>query len=443
MNKRRVAVVGSGISGLSVAWSLAKEANVTLFEADERFGGHAHTVDITLDGITHGVDTGFLVYNERTYPELIRLFETLRVRTAKSDMSFSVQSRAEHLEWNGATLNTVFAQRRNVLRPRFWWMLRDILRFNRLATELAENAAEAALQEPIADFLERQGFNDAFRDWYLLPMIGCIWSCPTEQMLQFPIATLIRFCHNHGLIQVNDRPQWYTVVGGSREYVRRMINGIPDARSHTPVKRVRRLEGVPGPRWAVTTGDGESRYDEVVLACHTDQSQALVGDADPALRDWLSQLRYQPNRAVLHTDARLMPRSRRAWAAWNYERAPALSQEQTGICLHYWLNRLQPLPWKTPVFVSLNPAREPDPSTVIREFSYDHPVFDLKAIQAQQRLNEFQGRDGLWLAGAWTRYGFHEDGLMSGLAVVNGMRQAWAHPATAFADGAAALPLAA
>jgi uncharacterized protein len=443
MNKRRVAVVGSGISGLSVAWSLAKEANVTLFEADDRFGGHAHTVDLTLEGITHGVDTGFLVYNERTYPELIRLFETLRVRTAKSDMSFSVQSRAEGLEWNGATLNTVFAQRRNVLRPRFWWMLRDILRFNRLATELAEQGAESALQEPIADFLERQGFNEAFRDWYLLPMIGCIWSCPTEQMLQFPIATLIRFCHNHGLIQVNNRPQWHTVVGGSREYVRRMINGIPDARSHTPVKRVRRLEGVTGPRWAVTTEGGESRYDEVVLACHTDQSQALVGDANPALREWLSQLRYQPNRAVLHTDARLMPRSRRAWAAWNYERAPALSQEQTGVCLHYWLNRLQPLPWKTPVFVSLNPAREPDPATVIREFSYDHPVFDLKAIQAQQRLAEFQGRDGLWLAGAWTRYGFHEDGLMSGLAVVEGLRQAWAQTSPAFTDSAAALPLAA
>jgi predicted NAD/FAD-binding protein len=204
--RRRVAVIGSGIAGLSVAWQLADEADITLYEAGSHFGGHAHTVDLTLDGVTHGVDTGFLVYNERTYPQLIRLFEDLGVRTAPSDMSFSVQAPALGLEWSGSDLNTVFAQRSNLLRPRFWGMLADILRFNRLCTALAEQGEDAVLAQPIGEFLDAQRFGPRFRDGYLLPMIGCIWSCPTEQMLRFPIGTLIRFCHNHGLIQVANRP---------------------------------------------------------------------------------------------------------------------------------------------------------------------------------------------------------------------------------------------
>ncbi|MFM7531219.1 MAG: NAD(P)/FAD-dependent oxidoreductase, partial [Rubrivivax sp.] len=227
--RRRVAVVGSGISGLSVAWSLAAEADVTLYEAGTHFGGHSHTVDLTLEGITHGVDTGFLVFNHRTYPLLRALFEELGVPTAASDMSFSVQHRASGLEWSGSDLNTVFAQRRNLLRPAFLAMLRDILRFNRLATGLAQQGADAQLHEPIGEFLVRHRFGQPFRDWYFLPMIGCIWSCPTDQMLRFPVGTMVRFCHNHGLVQVSDRPQWHTVRGGSREYVRRMLARIADA----------------------------------------------------------------------------------------------------------------------------------------------------------------------------------------------------------------------
>ena len=423
---RRVAVVGSGISGLAAAHALAAEAQVTLFEAAARFGGHSNTVDVTLDGITHGVDTGFLVFNHRTYPNLVRLFDELGVDTAPSEMSFSVQVPDTGLEWSGCNLNTVFAQRSNLLSPRFIGMLRDVLRFNRLATGLALTGGEAELAEPIADFLDRHGFGARFRDWYFLPMIGCIWSCPTEQMLQFPISTLIRFCHNHGLIQVSNRPQWHTVRGGSRNYVDKLLRGIPDARLNSPVHRLRRLPAGDGRGGVMlATDQGEERFDDVVLACHSDQSLALLADALPAERAVLSAIRYHPNRAVLHTDAQLLPKSQRAWAAWNYARASSTGDEQAGVCLHYLINRLQPLPWKQPVVVSLNPdpARPPDPAKVIARIDYSHPVFDLAATRAQQQLPALQGLAGVWFCGAWTRYGFHEDGLMSALDVVDRLRQ--------------------
>jgi len=420
---RRVAVVGSGISGLSAAWSLAPDFQVTLFEAGRHFGGHAHTVDVELGGVVHGVDTGFLVYNDRTYPQLVRLFGALGVQTAESDMSFSVQSRADDLEWSGSSLNTVFAQRRNLLRPAFLAMLQEILRFNRLAMSIAQRQADAEMAEPIGDFLRRHRFGERFRDWYFLPMIGCIWSCPTEQMMRFPVATMIRFCHNHGLIQLSDRPQWRTVRGGSRQYVHRMVSRLADARLGTPVRAVRRIPAARG--WAgvqVFTDKGEERYDDVVLACHTDESLALLADATPEERQWLGAIRYQPNTAVLHTDESVMPRQRLAWAAWNYERADHWQREQAAVCLHYWINRLQPLPWATPVIVSLNPSRAIRPETVLREIEYAHPVFDRAAIDAQARLPEFQGQTHVWFCGAWTRYGFHEDGLMSGLAVADALR---------------------
>ncbi len=430
---RRVAVVGSGIAGLSVAHGLAGKAQVTLFEAGAYFGGHTHTVDITLDGITHGVDTGFLVLNERTYPQLLALFRELNVEIAKSEMSFSVQSpgigSGAALEWSGCNLNTVFAQRRNLLRPGFWRMLADLLRFNKLTTDLATHmkagAGAAALDQPIGAFLAQHGFSSEFRDWYFLPMIGCIWSCPVDQMLQFPIATMIRFCHNHGLLQVANRPQWYTVAGGARRYVEKMLPAIPDARLNTPVRSIERsADG----HVLVKTDDGVERFDEVVMACHSDQSLALLADATPAEAAVLGAIRYHRNRAVLHTDLSLLPKRRLAWAAWNYERAAGGARDATAVCLHYLLNRLQPLPFATPVIVSLNPLTEPRAGTVHGEFDYAHPVFDAAAIAAQQRLPEIQGVGPTWFCGAWTRYGFHEDGLMSGQAVLRGLQAA---PATA------------
>lgn len=416
-----VAVIGSGISGLAAAWSLAAHgsgARVTLFEAGSYFGGHTHTVDISLQGRTHGVDTGFLVFNERTYPELIRLFGELQVDTAASDMSFSVQVPDAGLEWSGSDLNTVFAQRRNLTRPAFLRMLADILRFNRLATGVAQRNEEAALVQPVGDFLTVHRFGSEFRDWYFLPMIGSIWSCPTDQMLQFPVATMIRFCHNHGLIQVMNRPQWYTVVGGARNYVQKMLPRVADTRLNTPVRAVRRL----GPEHQATsvqvlTDHGSEYFDAVVFACHSDQALALLGkDATPTERAVLGAIRYHRNRALLHTDTGVLPQRRLAWAAWNYEHAASSSREQSAVCLHYLLNRLQPLPFSQPVLVSLNPAREPRADTVLGEYDYSHPVFDLAAIAAQRRLGDIQGRRNSWFCGAWTGYGFHEDGLKSGLA---------------------------
>ncbi|AME23609.1 MULTISPECIES: NAD(P)/FAD-dependent oxidoreductase [Burkholderiaceae] len=409
----KVAVIGAGISGLSCAYRLAKSQagiDVTLFEANGYFGGHTNTVDVTLDGVTHGVDTGFLVFNHRTYPNLVKLFQELDVPTTATDMSFSVAVTDKHLEWAGSDLNTVFTQRRNLLRPAFLRMLADILRFNRTTTAMALAGKDVELAEPVSRFIEREKYSVAFRDWYLLPMIGAIWSCSTTQMMAFPIGTLIRFCHNHGLLQVNDRPQWHTVNGGAREYVRRMLPAIGDAHAGLPVTSVKR--GAFGVE--VESTRGIEHFDHVVLACHSDQALALLADPSNDETVTLGAIGYAPNRAVLHTDASLLP-AERAWSAWNYESRTGELGAEPQLCVHYLINKLQPLPFKTPVIVSLNPVREPRPETVLREFAYSHPVFDQAAVQAQRVMPSIQGARNTWFAGAWTGYGFHEDGLKSGL----------------------------
>ena len=420
----KVAIVGSGISGLAAAHRLSGNAAITLFEADARFGGHAHTVDISLPGangdIRHGVDTGFLVFNERTYPGLIQLFAELGVETVKSDMSFSVQvgqaKRERQLEWSGSSLNTVFAQRSNLLRPRFLGMLSDLLRFNALTARIAASGTEGALEQPLAEFLREHRFGDAFRDWYFLPMMACIWSCPTEQMLQFPVATMIRFCHNHGLNQISQRPQWWTVRGGSRTYVDKIVAGIGDRRSRTPVRWIAPdADGV-----ALGHDGGVEHFDRVIVATHSDQALALLRSPTTTQRKVLGAIRYQANRAVLHTDSSVLPGRRAAWAAWNYQRAaPSDTGNGAGpqVCLHYLINRLQPLPWAQPVVVSLNPLRDIAPRQVMGDFAYAHPVFDLAAISAQRELAKLHGESGIYFCGAWTGYGFHEDGLQSGEAV--------------------------
>ncbi|MDR7150024.1 putative NAD/FAD-binding protein [Hydrogenophaga palleronii] len=430
----RVAIIGSGIAGLGAAHTLHGLANVTLFEAGDYFGGHTHTVDMSLPSpsgqpVTFGVDTGFLVLNERTYPQLLALFAQLDVPVAKSDMSFSVQAPGSApgggtLEWSGSDLSSVFAQRHNLVNPRFWRMLSDIVRFNRITTQLAERgedlAPDSPLLLPLGDFLKEQRFSSEFRDWYFLPMMGCIWSCPTDQMLAFPVATMVRFCHNHGLIQITNRPQWYTVAGGARQYVEKIVARIPDSRLITPVLQVARdTEGV-----RVVTAGAIERFDAVVFACHSDQALALLGgEASADEREVLGAIRYQPNRAVLHTDSTVLPASRRAWAAWNYERSPHVSQEATQVCLHYLLNRLQPLPVEHPVVVSLNPQRDIDPRQVVGSYEYAHPVFDLAAIRAQARVPGLQGRHHSFFAGAWTGYGFHEDGLKSGMRAAQALME--------------------
>lgn len=431
----RIAIVGSGISGLATAHSLQGVADITLFEAAGYFGGHTNTVDVTLPTpsgpVTHGVDTGFLVFNERTYPNLIGLFADLDVKTAKSDMSFSVKvpgasGDRKALEWSGSSLNSVFAQRGNLLNLKFLRMLRDIMRFNRIATALALTHGESAMLQPLGDFLEEKQFSNEFRDWYFLPMMGCIWSCPTDQMLQFPVATMIRFCYNHGLIQVANRPQWWTVAGGARNYVKKIVAQIADKRLNTPVRRVERdPQGV-----CIVTDGSRERFDKVVLATHSDQSLAMLHHATSAEQRVLGAIRYQPNHAVLHTDASVLPAKKLAWAAWNYERAQQRNRESAQVCLHYLLNMLQPLPFKQPVIVSLNPVSEIARNHIMGEFSYAHPVFDLAAIRAQKELPQLQGEQHTYFCGAWTGYGFHEDGLTSGLQVA---RQLLTHNAGATA----------
>ncbi|MBV8635855.1 MAG: FAD-dependent oxidoreductase [Burkholderiaceae bacterium] len=432
----KVAVVGAGIAGLSCAYTLVKAGvDVTLLESGDYFGGHSHTVDVTLDGKTFGVDTGFLVFNHRTYPNLVRLFAELGVETSASDMSFSVKTPVTGrfgrrlLEWAGHDLNSVFCQRRNLLDARFLHMLRDIVRFNREASALAADAGSTSVS--LGEFLSAGRYGAPFRNWYLLPMAGCIWSCPVEQMLAFPIATFARFCANHGLLQIDDRPQWHTVTGGSRNYVNRMLAAIEHKRCGVAVQSVSRTTAGGQRMIALRTADGVEYFDQVVLACHSDQSLGLLADAKAEERQILGAIAYQANRAVLHTDTSCLPRARRAWAAWNYQ---SEGEAESRVCVHYLINRLQPLPVSTPVIVSLNPLTAPAPESIIAEFDYAHPVFDSKAVAAQVQLGRIQGYDGIWFAGAWSGYGFHEDGLKSGLGVAQGlldMRHRMAIPSAA------------
>ncbi|WP_334118670.1 NAD(P)/FAD-dependent oxidoreductase [Limnobacter sp.] len=408
-----VAVIGGGISGLTAAYALRDHAHVTLFESNDYIGGHTHTVDIEVDGTPVAVDTGFLVYNERTYPNLIRLFDELDVTTVESDMSFSVCLPELNIEWSGTNLNTVFAQRRNLLRPRFIRMLLDILRFNKEATAMVTEAGRADLFQSkakmhLGDYLIEEKYSAEFRDWYLIPMAAAIWSCPSEQMLAFPLATFIQFCHNHGLLQVNDRPRWFTVKNGARNYVNKILPFINVVHKSTPVQEVDTTAAKP----VVTTRLGHQAFDHVVVACHSDEALAII-KGNEAQKEQLQHIKYQPNVAYLHTDTKLMPKTRSTWSSWNY--LSDVLNPQPSVSVTYWSNLLQPLPVEKPVFVTLNPIVVPDANQVFHEIHYSHPVFDLAAVQAQQALGRLQGLNNVYLAGAWMKYGFHEDGHTSGL----------------------------
>lgn len=419
--QQRIAVIGGGISGLATAWLLQDRYRVTLFEAEARLGGHTNTVDVTLGQVTCPVDTGFLVFNERTYPNLIALFDLLGVRSTATEMSFSVSLENPDLEWAGSSLATVFGQKRNLLRKPFWAMLSDILRFNR--ESVAWLAAHPGRSESLQDFLVRGNYSPAFSDWYLLPMAAAIWSCPTGQILGMPLATFVRFCNNHGLLQIFDRPVWRTVLGGGREYVAKLAATLADIRLGAAVRQVVRTRA----GWQLDQGNESEYFDQVVLACHSDQALRIAGGSlTEAQRAVLSAITYQPNRALLHTDAALLPRNRQLWSAWNYFAGNGEPGHQP-VGVSYLINKLQPLPFSEPVVVTLNPAREPAADKVLAEFDYAHPVFDAGAIAAQQRLADIQGQGGLWLAGAWGGYGFHEDGLKSALQVANalGVRAPW------------------
>jgi len=410
---KRIAVVGSGIAGLAAARALAKQAQVTLYEAADRFGGHAHTVDVSLGGRAHGVDIGFTVFDESAAPRLAALLAELGVATTPAEMSFSAQIPAAGIEWSSAGLGGVFAQRGNLLRLAFWNMLGEVPRFNRHAAALVRTAG-AASDDSVGDFLVAHRFSKGFRDWYLLPLLGCIWSCPSEQMLRMPAAAMARFCSEHGLLRALRRPRGRSVVGGADVYVRRILTSLADARLATPVRRVKRL---PMGGVDVSTDRGTERFDVIVFACRSVDALAALSDASDDEREVLGAFHFQRNRAILHTDVGVLPLREAAWAAWNYEAARDPDGESAGVCVHVLANRVQRLPFEVPVIVSLNPVQEPAAASVQGEFHYAHPIFDRRALAAQERLPALQGRGGAWFCGAWTGRGTHEDALASGLEV--------------------------
>ena len=451
MSKKRIAIIGAGISGLGCAYALRQhpDLEITLFEGGNHIGGHSNTVNFTQrignQEITHGVDTGFLVFNRKTYPRLVRLFEEIQAPIALSEMSFSVSidasgksSKPNTIEWAGNDLNSFFGQRSNLLSLSFWRMAYDILRFNRLATELANKQIVAGHKyaepdETIADFLKRHRFSQSFKENYFLPMIGAIWSCSVDQMLEFPIQTMVRFCHNHGLLQIQNRPQWLTVSGGSREYVKRIVAALEKHRitiSREAVVRVNASQD--GTTQAeVITQTGSDWFDEVVMACHSDQSLDLVHGISQDARNILAAIPYQKNRAILHTDTNYLPANERCWAAWNYTaKSSSTPATQKHVSVNYLINRLQPLPkvlQNTQIIVSLNPLTDPNPQLVHEEIHYSHPVFDMRAVQAQKELPLIQGNSSIWYCGAWTGFGFHEDGLRSGELVAKDLIESIAH----------------
>ncbi len=431
----RIAVIGSGISGLSAAWTLAKSHEVTIFEADSRPGGHANTVDVVSGSGRTAVDTGFIVYNPRNYPHLVRLFDALDVPNETSEMSFSISLNDGRMEYSGSTLG-LFGQPRNLVSRRHWRMLRDIGRFYREAPALLEPGNSTLVT--LGEYLDANAYGEAFVADHLLPMAAAIWSCPAQEIRSFPARSFVQFMQNHGLLLLKGRPEWRTVTGGSREYVRRMTAGFGERlRLATPVRGLRRdAAGVD-----VLTGGPAERFDEVVIATHGDQALALLGEsADPVERSVLSAFTYARNEAILHGDAALMPKRRAVWSSWNYLGGRSQSGDRA-VSVTYWMNRLQNLSGAA-LFLSLNPLQEPAPERVHARFTYDHPIFDSGAIAAQHELPAIQGARRTWFCGSYCGYGFHEDGLESGLAVAAalGAEVPWAAETRSISPAAAIAP---
>ena len=409
----KIAVVGSGVAALSSAWLLSQRHRVTVYEKAERLGGHSNTVTAAALSGDVAVDTGFICFNDATYPNLIALFTHLGVQTRATDMSFAVSLEEGRFEYAAPGL---FAQRRNLLRPRFWSMLSEVLRFYRQAPIHLGGLTDPDLT--LGDYLKREGFSEAFRDDHLLPMAAAIWSSPAHTLMDYPAEAFIRFCGNHGLLKLVGRPLWRTIKGGSRVYVERLAQAIEDVRLDHGVTAVRRTDhGV----MVHDSQGGAERFDHVVIGAHADQALAMLAEPTAREREVLGAFRYSRNFTVLHTDADLMPRRRRAWASWNYIGA------DDGLCVTYWMNKLQGLPGQD-LFVTLNPPRPPKPDTILRSELYEHPIFNPAALHAQKQLWSLQGQGGVWFCGAHFGAGFHEDGLQSGLAVaeqLGGVRRPW------------------
>ncbi|QIL20560.1 FAD-dependent oxidoreductase [Thermomonas sp. HDW16] len=422
----RIAIIGSGISGLSAAWLLSRQHEVVLYEAGDYLGGHTDTHEVDVDGRTLHVDTGFIVHNPQHYPLLTRLFDQLGVASQPTTMGFSVQDERTGLEYNATSLDGLFCQRRNLASPRFLGMLADLVRFYREAPALLEVLDTGP---SLGDYLQDNRYGDAFRDQHLLPMASALWSSPADQILRFPAKYLVRFMANHHMLQLTGRPEWRVVRGGSRRYVEAMsANWNVQVRLSSPVRGVMRDEHGA----SVRCDTGTERFDQVVMACHSDQALALLEDAGDVEHEILGAIAYQSNDTVLHTDARLLPRHRKAWAAWN----AYLPADPARACtVSYCMNLLQDLPGDTPLVVSLNRTQDIDPARILARRAYHHPVYTHAAVAAQARRHEIQGVRRTWFAGAYWGWGFHEDGIRSGVDVARGLGVAW--PAT---NAAEALP---
>lgn len=406
--RRRVAIIGSGISGLTAAYRLAPHCDITVYEQNEWVGGHTHTVDVSIEGREYAVDTGFIVFNEWTYPRFLNLLSEIGLAHQNTDMSFSVTSETTGIEYAGTNLSTLFAQRRRLFSPRYHRFLLDIVRFNKQAIKdlLASRlSAELTLKDYLADL----GFSSLFKSHYLLPMAAAIWSSDLDEVDQMPALFFIRFFKNHGLLSVKHRPQWYTLPGGSRTYIEPLTQSFADRiQTQTPVTAVARTDkGV-----AVHTAQGIVLYDGVVMACHSDQSNRLLADDEVALKKLLQGIPYADNEVVLHTDATQMPRNRRAWASWNYRLSEAGSG--LGAVVTYDMNRLQNLTGPDQFFVTLNNTANIDPSAILGQWSYAHPQFGPRSLMVQAQIDDVNAGNAIVVAGAWCRNGFHEDGVVAG-----------------------------
>ncbi len=407
----RFAIIGTGISGSLAARLLSTRHDVTVFEANGYVGGHANTVDVTALGGSYSVDTGFMVFNRRTYPNFCRMLEMLSIRSRPSDMSFSVRCSKSGLEYQGSSLNGLFAQRRNCIRPSFLRMLGDIARFNRMGTA-AVASSELKDGRTVGEFVNQCGVGRRFIDQYLAPMAAAIWSSKPRAILDFPADFMLGFFANHGLMQLRDRPRWRTIVGGSKNYLAALLEPIRQRiRLNCPVSSVTRTDTAV----SVTPAGGYAeRYDQVVFACHADQTLKMLNDATTVEREVLAAFPYQPNKAVLHTDTNLLPRRRRAWASWNYH---IPRNEEQAASVTYDLSRLQKCNSPSPLLLTLNENASIDPAKILRTFTYDHPVFSRDTIAAQRRFSEISGHHRTHFCGAYWGYGFHEDGVNSALAV--------------------------
>ncbi len=405
---KKIAVIGSGISGISAAYYLNKlNYDVSIFESNSYFGGHTNTHEIEIDGVKSNVDTGFLVHNDRTYPNLIDFFNELEIETFPSEMSFSVMKKSDRITWAGSNLFTIFAQYKNLFSLRFHKFIREVLRFNKLSSEYLIEC-EGRLDLTLVDLLSEKEYSKDFEQWYLLPMGGSIWSCPKNELLKFPAYTFIKFCLNHGLLQIFDRPKWKTILNGCNTYVEKVLKEIDKKFLNEPVREVTPNEG----KLNVKTENRSENYDYCIICTHPPETLKMLKKCDSQTKDLLSKFRFQENKAVLHLDESVLPDKKIAWSAWNYASTKS-DDGKDKVSVSYLINKLQPLPYKESVIVTLNPITKIKNDKIIKTIFYQHPLFSTESIKAQKKMDNIQGSNGIYFSGAWMRYGFHEDGILS------------------------------